>query len=408
MPEVVSPTLRRVYVAQTVGSLIDGIALSTAVLYFHAHVGLSAQTVGFVLSGASICALVLIVPLGVVADRIGLRTAAVTFSLVAAAALATYAVAEATWSYAAGAVLFMVSQAGIGAVRQAIVTTQIDAAGRVRARAVLHTLLNVGLGAGTVVGTVVAAFGDSTPFVVAFTIGAAAAVGCSLIFAGLPRVDAGLRPVRPVGAPRFEALRDRAFVRVSTLAGLLQLTMPALSILLPLWVIEFTEAPAWVAAAALGLNTVLVLLTQTAWAGRIRSDADAARSTAIGAVGLLSGCVLIGLASEGSSTSAVVIIVAGVVLLTVGEVTGGAGTWHLAFSKMPSTSPAQYQAVFGMSASAARVLGPLLVLPMMLAIESAGWVVLGAVMAAAALALTAIGVTPGSLATRAAAPSPRE
>ena len=393
MREPASPILRRVYVAQTVGSTIDGIALSTAVLYFHAHVGLSAQTVGFVLSAASVCALVLIVPLGAVADRIGLRTSAVVLSLLAATALTTYAVAGATWSYALGAVLFMVAQAGIGAVRHAIVTSQIEAEARVRARAVLHTLLNVGLGAGTVVGTVVAALGSSRPFVAAFTIGAAAAVGCALIFAGLPPVDAAVRPERPVGSPRFEALRDRAFVRVSMLAGLLQLTMPALSILLPLWIIEFTDAPAWAAAAALGLNTVLVLATQTAWASRIRTDADAARSTAIGSVGLLAGCGLFALASDASEVSAVLVIVAGVVLLTVGEVTGGAGTWHLAFSKMPSTSPAQYQAVFGMSASAARVLGPLLVLPMILAIEGLGWVVLGAVMAAAALALTAIGVT---------------
>ena len=384
--------------------MIDGIALSTAVLYFHGLVGLPAQTVGFVLASASICSLVLIVPLGTLADRIGLRTSAVALSLLGAAALATYAVAGATWSYAVGAVLFMVAQAGIGAVRHAIVTSQIAASERVRARAVLHTLLNVGLGAGTVVGTVVAAFEKSTPFVVAFAAGSVAAVGCSLIFAGLPPLDPAQQPVAPVGMSRFQALRDFRFVRVASLAALLQLTMPSLSILLPLWVIEFTEAPAWVAAAALGLNTVLVLLTQTAWASRIETDTQAARSTAIGSVGLFAGCVLFALASGVSSSAAVAFIMAGVVLLTVGEVTGGAGTWHLAFSTMPSTNPAQYQAVFGMSGSAARVMGPLLALPLMLAIEGIGWVILGAVMAAAALALTAIGVGNARAAQRLTTP----
>ena len=60
MREPVSPILRRVYVAQTVGATIDGIALSTAVLYFHGLVGLPSQTVGFVIAAAAICALVLI------------------------------------------------------------------------------------------------------------------------------------------------------------------------------------------------------------------------------------------------------------------------------------------------------------------------------------------------------------
>lgn len=361
-------------------------------LYFHGLVGLPAQTVGLVIAAAAICALVLIVPLGTLADRIGLRTSAVALSLLSAAALATYAVAEETWSYAIGAVLFMVAQAGIGAVRHAIVTSQIAASERVRARAVLHTLLNVGLGAGTVVGTVVAAFERSGPFVVAFVAGSVGAVGCSLIFAGLPRPTAEQQPAAPVGFSRFQALRDVGFVRVTALAALVQLTMPALSVLLPLWVIEFTEAPAWVAAAALGLNTVLVLLTQTAWAARIETDAQAARSTAIGSVGLLSGCVMFALAADVTSGRSVVVIVVGVVLLTVGEVTGGAGTWHLAFATMPSTNPAQYQAVFGMSASAARVMGPLLALPLMLAIEATGWLVLGGVMAGAALLLTATGL----------------
>ena len=61
--------------------------------------------------------------------------------------------------------------------------------------------------------------------------------------------------------------------------------------------------------------------------------------------------------------------------------------WQLAFSRMPATAPGQYQAVYGMSSSAARVLGPLAALPLVLAAGAAGWVVLGLLIATAAAAL---------------------
>ncbi len=383
--------LRRVYLAQAVGSTIDGIALSTAVLYFSAHVGLPAGLIGVVLGVAAISALVLVVPIGILADLIGLRRAAVGLCVLVAAALATYALAHQLWVYAIGAVLFVVAQAGIGAVRQAIVAANVDPAARVRSRAVLHTLLNAGMGAGTVIGTLVALPGNDLPFVIAFAVGSLGALGCAVIFATLPtsgHPSAGSSADR---RPGLIALRDRRFVGIAGLAAIVQLTMPTLSVLLPLWITGTVHAPTWTAPAAIGLNTLLVLASQTAWASRIRTDGDAARSTAIAAGCLVLGCTLYGLAATTGQTGTVALLIGGTLALTAGEVCAGAGTWHLAFSRIPTTAPGQYQAVFGMSGSVARALGPLLALPLILAAGTAGWITLGLVMAAAALTLTLIG-----------------
>ena len=62
--------------------------------------------------------------------------------------------------------------------------------------------------------------------------------------------------------------------------------------------------------------------------------------------------------------------------------------WQLAFSRIPTTAPGQYQAVYGMSSSAARVLGPLAALPLVLAAGAAGWLILGLLIATAATALS--------------------
>lgn len=381
--------LRRAYLAQGLGSTVEGIGLSTAVLYFSGHVGLSAEAVGGVLAFATTAALVLVLPIGILADRIGLKRAAVGLGTLVVAAFVAYALARGLWLYAVGATLFMITQAGLGAVRQAIVADNVDAGERVRARAVMQTLINAGYGLGTIVGALAAVGGGDAAFLAAFVVAAALALGCTALLASLP-----IRP-RDATAPRVRpglvALRDRRFTGICALATIVLLSMPVLSMLLPLWITQRVHAPGWVAPATLGVNTLIVIVAQTRWTSRVTSDTHAARSLALGATALLAGCAMIG-ASGLVPAEAVAALLAGTVLLTVGEITAGAGLWHVAFTRMPTTAPAQYQAVYGMAGSAARVLGPLAALPLVLAAGVTGWIILGAVMAAAggALALLAL------------------
>jgi hypothetical protein len=165
--------------------------------------------------------------------------------------------------------------------------------------------------------------------------------------------------------------------------------MPVLSVLLPLWVATRTGAPQWVAAVGLGLNTVLVLVAQTAWAGRVRSDAAAVRSSAAGA-SLLAACALLGAADGGGAVAGTALVLAGVVLLTIGEISAGAATWHAAFRTTPTHLQGQYQGTFGMAASLARILGPSAALPVVLAAGESGWLAVGAVMAGAAAVLALV------------------
>lgn len=398
-----NPILRRAYLAQGVGSTIEGIGLSSAVLYFSVHVGLAPEAIGAVLTVATLLALVLVVPIGILADAIGLKVAAVGLSILVVAAFAAYAFAHGLWLYAVGACLFMVTQAGLGAIRQAIVADNVDTAMRVRARAVMQTLINAGYGLGTVIGTLAALSAGDTPFIVAFAFGAGLALACTVLLARLPI------PRRSASTPRQRpgliALRDRRFVGVCSLAAIVLLTLPIISILLPLWITDRVHAPTWLAPATFTLNTLLVITTQTRWTARIADDTRAAGSLAIGAVTLLAGCALIG-AADAATGSAIAILLGATVLLTAGEITAGAGMWHLAFTRMPSVAPGQYQAVYAMSGSVARVLGPAVALPLVLAAGVTGWLVLGLVIAAAAASLGAIALRTAAADVRRLANAP--
>src|SRR4051812_7628073 len=132
--------LGRLFVAQVVTSVGDGAVLTTATLYFAVIVGFGEQLVGLALASGALAGLLLSVPIGMLADRIGLARAAAGLSAISATAMVLFAIAAHPPTYVVGAVLFGIAQASLAPMRQAIAASQLPLDGRVRMRAVLHTL----------------------------------------------------------------------------------------------------------------------------------------------------------------------------------------------------------------------------------------------------------------------------
>lgn len=124
-------------------------------------------------------------------------------------------------------------------------------------------------------------------------------------------------------------MRDRSFAGAVGLACLVQLTMPILSLLLPVWVLR-SGAPVWTAGVALAVNTVLVILVQRGWAARLVDARASALSALIAAAAMVAaGLLLAPLPHTDTTAAAVALVTAAVVALTAGEVSGGAagGRW---------------------------------------------------------------------------------
>lgn len=380
---------RAIHRIQGISAVADGAVLTTVILYFSVHVHLPEQQVGLVLSASAAVALVLAAPLGRLSDRIGLRRSAVVHSVAIAVAFAGYAVAQTLWAYAVAGILFGLARSGSAATIQAIVAAHSRSAERVAERARLHTVLNAGFGLGSVVGAVVLAAARPTLFVVLFAAGALTAMASAVMLGRLH-----LAPTGPVGRrprERRSAFHDRRLVTVTGLAAVLQLTMPILSVLLPLWLVTRTEAPAWAAAVAFGLNTLLVLLLQTRWSARVRTDASAAGSALVAGVTITLACVLFAMMPYGGAVAATVLALTGVAVMSVGEIAAGPAAWHLALRDTPTERQGEYQAVFGMSTSIARILGPLAALPLVTGLGVGGWLAITGVILAASCALAAVG-----------------
>lgn len=258
----------------------------------------------------------------------------------------------------------------------------------------MHTLLNVGLGVGTLLGASVAALGTSSAFRTAYVAAGLLSIAAAAATLRIRGIDEGRATVaRPGGLSVM--LRDRRFVVATALAAVVQLTMPSLSVLLPVWVLQHATAPTWAAGLALALNTALVIAVQRPWSARLGSSRAVIGSAYVAAAALaVAGVVFTASGRVDSPTSAVLLIVLAVVALTTGEVAGGAATWAVALSHVPPHAEGRYQSVFSMGASTARIVGPGVALPLVVAQPGTGWLLLGLAMAAACVGIARLAAAP--------------
>jgi hypothetical protein len=398
--DVMTPTTTKQRLIRTVQlgtATVEGIVLSTIVLHATVALDLPPASVGVILALGAGTAIALAVPLGLLTDRLGLGRSAAAFSALAAIALAGYALADTGTGFTAAAIAFAVAQSASGAARQALAVEGADPADRLAIRATMHMLLNAGIGAGTTIGALLAAADLGPTTATAYGVGAVTMTVAALLLVartGRPNPDAG--PSSAARGGMLLALRDRRFATALGLAAAIQLTMPVLSVILPVWVVLRSGGPAWLSAVALALNTVAVIAGQRQWAARVTSTRTTVRTALVAAIALAAAGALLALSARADSPRAFsVVVIAGVLALTVGEVGGGLATWRVALSDVPAAAEGRYQAAYSMSTSAARIVGPSIVLPLVLALGPVGWVVVGATMAAGCLGIAALAAADG-------------
>lgn len=91
-------------------------------------------------------------------------------------------------------------------------------------------------------------------------------LGNTLSFVASAGIIAALPSLRSVPAPHkasaWEVLKDRAYVAVTVLDGIMSIHHQVLLFALPLWIVGHTDAPRWLIGGAALVNTALVVLLQ--------------------------------------------------------------------------------------------------------------------------------------------------
>ena len=179
---------------------------------------------------------------------------------------------------------------------------------------------------------------------------------------------------------------DRGYLAYAALDSVMFLYGCALTVGLPLWILTRTTAPHGLAAAIFVVNTVIVVALQVRLARhgdspRARRPRAAPGRPVVRAVRRQPppppSCT-----PAGPPPSP---YVAAAVALTVVEMIQSAVTWELSVGLAPADAQGNYVGVHRLFQSVTRCLGPLLLTSVVIAAGPAGWLVLGAALAAAAL-----------------------
>jgi MFS family permease len=394
---------RVLVLCSAIASVGNGLYLAGSAVYFVRVVGLSPAEVGLGLSVAGLAGLVLAVPLGHLADRVGPRGVAAGLAVIKALLLVLACTVGSFTTYVVMIGALGVVESGGAVARGALVSGLLGRAGRVRVSAYLRAVFNAGFTLG-VVGAGLAIAVDRRPAYLVLLLGNAAAM---LLVAGfylrLPRVP-GV-PKSPVPHHSWSALRDVPYLAVAQVSGLARLGPVIAAVGLPLWLITHTSAPRPLAAWLTVVNTVIVVLFQVRASRGADTVDGASRLQRRTFVTLAVGCAVTGLAGgvRAAPVAAAILAVA-TVLYSLGEIWGEAARWGLRYELAPDRAQGQYGGAFASGDAVANIAGPTLAagLPQVLGVW--GWAVLAVVFVAGLLAGTR--VVAWAAATREPAPDP--
>jgi Major Facilitator Superfamily len=377
--------LRRYAAVTFVDSVGSGLFLTVSVLFFTKSDHLSVAEVGTGMSVAGGAAFLGAIPLGALGDRVGPRRLWVVLTFVQCAALAAYPLVRSFGAFAAVVGVAALAEVGVSPVRGAYLAAVAGPETRVRARAYNQAVANAGFALGAAGAGAALQLGTHRGYMGLVLADSASYLAVGLVLLTLPAAGPHRRRSR-AGA----VLRDRTYLLVCLLNGLLMTYAAVLTVALPLWIVDRTDAPAWSVGAVMVLNTVLVVAFQVR-AGRGAETVPGAAATVRRAgVALLVSCLLFAVSGLGGRTVSLLVLAAGAAALTAAELLHAAAAWGLSYGLAPEDQQARYLGAFSMGSRIYDTLGPALVTALALGLGPPGWLLLGALFLGLSLALSGV------------------
>ncbi|WP_318205540.1 MFS transporter [Streptomyces sp. SCL15-4] len=388
----------RVYATVTFfDSLVPGIMLAGGVLFFTKVAHLGAVQVGSGLSLAALVGLAAAVPAGRLGDRIGHRRLLIVISLLRALVLGAYQLVDGYAAFLVVACLAGLAESAVAPVRQAYLGTITTPENRVRTLAFNRVVRNIGATLSTPALGLALALDSPVAFRALIGAGAVSVLIVALVAVRLPETPApsaaaGAATTGPRPAPgkRAGVLRDRPYLALALLNGVLIMHMELLEVGMPLWVTGHTRAPDWTTSALLFLNVLVAIGLQMRVGNTVTDVGSAARAMRRGGYCLLAASAVFAATGTLGPLPGALALFAAVTLLTLTELLQSAGSWGLSYDLADAARLGEYQGAWSTGTQLVRSCGPLLVTLALSSLAETGWLVIGlayAVLAASSVPL---------------------
>ncbi|MFI6763121.1 MFS transporter [Micromonospora sp. NPDC050417] len=379
--------MRAFLLVAMVDSVGTGVFLAGAVVYYVRYIGLAPEVVSSGLAAAGLVALVTTIPLGTLGDRFGTRRTLVTLQACRAVFFGGLVLVDSPAEFIVLISLQAAAEGAVPAMTQAFVASLVGESERVRTMALMRSIRNAGFSVGALLAASLVTASTSAGYEAIVFVNAAsfAVTAVTIACLRLPRQEPVMTRERVSVLKALTSFRDWWYAALTVVHGILAMHMTLLSVVVPLWILERTDAPAATVSVVVTVNAVVAIVLQVPFSRGTEDLPGGIRASSWAGLALALMCVPLALAAGVGQLTAVGLLLLGALALTAGELWQSAGGWSLSYELAPPDRRVQYLAVFSTGIGVQDVIGPLLIVPLVLQLGSLGWAVLAGVFLLASL-----------------------
>jgi MFS family permease len=383
-----TPLARRLSVQSVLFATGQGAFITGSAVFFTQIVGLTAAQVGLGLTIAGVFAFAFAVPLGKLADRVGPKRQWAAGAFLTAALYLVWPFVGGFASYVVLVVVLELAQNAGWSGRGAYTIDVFPREERVRSMAFMRAALNIGFTVGAMIGGIALAFDSDAlvraiPWVTAAILFLNAALITRLPDAAHDRVD----ELPAEKAIRGSALRNRGFLLLNVFDGVLSTNQVLLNVVIPLWLVQETDAPRVLLAWLFGTNTVMAVLLQVPAARGVDSVRTSLRAARISASFFVLSCFIVLFTHDTLGWTTILLVWLGHVTVTGAELFQSAGRWGFLSELSDPDRRGEYQGVAQLGETLGGVWAPAAYTFLALSWGTAGWLVIAGIVVLAVLGM---------------------
>jgi MFS family permease len=387
-----TPLVRRLSAQSVLSAFGDGVFLTGSAVFFTQIVGLSAARVGLGLTIAGVVTFLVAVPLGKLSDRFGAKRVWAVSSLIEAVLYLAWLIVGGMLGFVTVLVAVQVVSTASRSARNAYRFDVFPREQRVSSNAYFRAARNVGYTLGALVAGLALATDSSDVIRLVPAVTAALLLLNATLVSRLPRRGEHVDEESPLEAALNDrgspsALRNRGYLLMSICGGVLGTHQVLLNVVIPLWLVEETDAPRVLLAWLFGTNTVLTVLLQVAAARGVVTVADSLRAIRRGALFLVLSCGIVLVTHDTVGWVTVALIWIGHITVTGAELFDSAGEWGLQAELSDPDRRGEYQGVSQLGYTLGSVWAPAAYTFLAMEWGTPGWLIIAAIVSLATLVM---------------------
>src|SRR6476620_8323558 len=384
-----SPLAGRLSAQSLLFALGEGTFMTGSAVFFTQIVGLTAAQVGLGLTIAGLAAFLAALPMGKLVDRFGPKKMWAVSAAGQAAMFAFWPFIPGFEGYVSMAVGMEVVGALGGAAYGAYTINVLPPEERVKSRAYMYSALNVGFTLGSLVGGIALAFHSNDVLhalpwftAVVFLVNAAAV-------SRLPRASHDDRTPedRKVKVPGPGPLRNLGWLLTTFFVGVFWTNQVLLNVVIPLWLVEETDAPRVLLAFLFGTNTVMCIFLPMAAARGVHNESTALRAIRVSSTFFVISCLITLATHDTVGWVTIALVWLGHVTVTGAELYQSAGHWGFMSDLTDADQRAEYQGAAHIGGTLGSVWAPALFTWLAMEHGSLGWITIAAIVIVATLTM---------------------